>query len=169
MTTVSTSPLEQVIRQAGEGWIIDYFEPKAEAMNHIRHVLDKVNKLGHERLGENAPDLSEAALVSEFQHHRSQLKGFFQALGGTRTPDMLLMAWRVMQGMRIKNVQLAYHLQESFQMRVILESEYGEDDESYESTNVNDFTLFRHIGIHEINGRPVLDGFYPLKVRESVS
>ena len=25
--------------------------------------------------------------------------------------------------------------------------------------------LFRHVGIMEINGKPVFDGFYPLKIK----
>jgi hypothetical protein len=157
--------LEEAIRQAGEGWLIDSFAPPTEAMNHIRRALAAVEQRAQERFGENAPDFREVAVVEEYRRHPSQVRGFFQALGGTSTPDMLLMVWRIIQGMEIKDVQLAYHRKNVFRLRVILESPYGEEDAPYESIKINDFTLFRHIGIMEIDHLPVFDGFYPLRVR----
>jgi hypothetical protein len=78
---------------------------------------------------------------------------------------MLLMVWRIIQGMEIKEVQLSYLRQETFGVRVILQSPYGGEDAPYISSNINDFALLRQIGVHEISGRPVFDGFYALKVR----
>jgi hypothetical protein len=166
MTTSTTSPLESAIRQAGEGWILDSYAPPAEAIEHVRGVLAKAHQLARDRLKGNAPDLSESAIVADFQRHALQVKGFFQALGAARTPEMLLMAWRIIQGMSIKDVQLSYRMQESFKLRVILVSPYDVEDPPYESTDINDFALLRHIGILEISGWPVFDGFYPLRVRE---
>ena len=103
-------------------------------------------------------------MVAEYRKHPGQVKGFFQAIGVTRTPVMLLMVWRIVQGMEIKEVQMSYRLKEEFRLRVILESPYGDLDLPYESSEVNDFALFRHIGIMTIGDRPVLDGFYPLRV-----
>jgi hypothetical protein len=78
---------------------------------------------------------------------------------------MLLMVWRIIQGMQIKDIQILYHRQQSFKLRVTLESHDGDDDEIYESEKIQDFALLRHVGILEISGKPVLDGFYPLKVQ----
>lgn len=78
---------------------------------------------------------------------------------------MLLMVWRIIQGMEIKDVELSYSRQHSFQLSVTLESPYGETDPPYSSTNIQDFSLFRHVGTMEVRGRPVFDGFYPLKLR----
>ena len=94
-----------------------------------------------------------------YNRYPLKVKGFFQVLGGTRTPDMLLMAWRIIQEMEIKDIQMDYRRQDHFQIRVILESPYGEEDELYESTVIQDFALFRHVGIMEISGKPVFDGF----------
>jgi hypothetical protein len=164
MSSALTSPLEEAIRGAGEGWLIDWFAPPNEALNHIRRVLAEVHRRAQERLGADAPDLSEPAIIKEYQRHPSQVKGFFQALGGTRTPDMLLMVWRIIQGMEIKDVQLTYRRREHFHVRVILESPHGVEDTPYESDRINDFALFRHMGIMEVGDAPVLDGFYPLRV-----
>ena len=78
---------------------------------------------------------------------------------------MLLMAWRIIQGMEVKAVQMEYSRQKSFEVRVILESPYGEQDAPYTSTRIHDFALFRHIGVLEISGNPVFDGFYALNLR----
>ena len=78
---------------------------------------------------------------------------------------MLLMVWRIIQGMEIKDIQLSYQRQQTFQVRVVLQSPYGEEDEPYHSSNIHDFALLRQIGIHEVSGRPVFDGFYALKLR----
>ena len=164
MRTLQAQTLEAVIREAGEGWLIDRSSSPAEAVNRLLRTLDAVGSLARERLGGEAPDFSEAAIVAEFQHRPAQVRGFFQALGGSRTPEMLLMVWRVIQGMEIKRIDLAYERQQACELSVILESPYGVEDEPYRSTNANDFTLFRHIGILEVSGRPVFDGFYPLRV-----
>jgi hypothetical protein len=165
MSATVASPLEQTIRQAGEGWLLDDFTPRSEALDHLRRVLEDVHRRAQERLGAGAPDLREAALVEEFRRHPSQVRGFFQALAGTRTPDMLLMVWRIIQGMEIKNVQLSYQRKRLFRVQVILESPYGEEDAPYESDRIQDFALFRHVGIMEMDNAPILDGFYPLRVR----
>jgi len=169
MSSPSPSSLEAAIRDAGEGWIIDWFDPPSDAINHLRRTLEEINRLGRQRLGSGSPSLSEATLVSEHGRNPQRIKGFFQALGGTRTPEMLLMAWRIIQGMEIRDVQLSYSRRNSFLLRVVLESPSGEQDPPYESTNIQDFALFRHIGILEIDHRPVFDGFYPLRVREKVT
>ena len=39
----------------------------------------------------------------------------------------------------------------------------GGEEESYESSNSDDFSLFRHFGTMTVDDRPVFDGFYPLR------
>jgi len=169
MSSPSPSSLEEAIRDAGESWIIHWFSPPSEAIDHLRQVLAEINELGRQRLRSGSPNLSETSIVREYGRNPQRIKGFFQALGGTRTSEMLLMAWRIIQGMEIRDVQLSYRRRHSFSVRVVLESPYGEEDPPYESTNIQDFALFRHFGILEIDRGPVFDGFYPLRVREKVT
>jgi len=77
---------------------------------------------------------------------------------------MLLMAWRIIQGMEVKDVRIQYQRQENFEARVVLESPLGEEDCPYVSNDIFDFSLFRHMGIMESAGRPVFDGFYVLRL-----
>lgn len=166
MSTSAPSTLEEVIRRSGESWLIDSFGNAEESIRHLRQTLESVNRLACERLKDDAPDLSDAAILELYQQHPLKVRTFLQALGGTRTPDMLLMAWRVIQGMEIKEVSLSYQRQKDFRLRVVLESPDGEVDEAYDSSNVHDFALLRHIGAMTVDGQPILQGFYALRLKD---
>lgn len=165
MSTSILSTLEEAIRHSGEGWLIDTYAPPENAMSHVLQTLAAVQHEAQMRLGGDAPNLSEAALLHEYRRNPNRVRGFFQALGGTRTPQMLLMVWRIIQGMEVREIQLRYQRQQAFEVRVVLESPYGEQDAPYVSQNIHDFSLFRHVGIMEIGGAPVFDGFYALRVQ----
>jgi hypothetical protein len=164
MSRATPPGLEETIRRSGEEWLIDWSVSPSEAMAHIRQALAAVDRQAKERLGGNAPELSEASLVHEYQKSPQRVRGFFQALGTTRTPEMLLMAWRVIQGMEIKRVELDYLRGQSFRAQVVLESPYGGGEETYRTEDINDFGLLRHFGILTIDGRPVFEGFYPMRL-----
>ncbi len=167
MSTLQATTLEEAIRQSGEGWLIDWHVPKEGAMGHIRKAIDQAYGRARDRLGASAPNLSEQSIVAEYNRNPQRVGGFFQALAGTRTPDMLLMAWRILEGMEIKEVQLAYRQREMFHVRVVLQSPYdGSQDAPYESSNIHDFALLRHFTVGESGGRPVFDGFYALRVAD---
>ena len=166
MTTDTPADLEKVIRQSGEGWLIDWYKPRSEAIDNIRRTLAEVDRRAKARLGGDTSDLTELALLEEYKRNPLRVKGFFQILGSSCTPDILVMAWRLIQGMEIKKIDLEYQRQTSFQMRIILESPCGAEDHPYISSDVNDSKIFRHIGIMKIETAPVFDGFYPLRVRE---
>lgn len=163
--TAATLDLEQAIRRAGGGWLIDSFADREAVVTSIRERIVQVNALAQRRLGTRAPDVSEQELVAAYNRYPAKVKGFFQALGGGGSPEMLLMAWRVIQGMKIKKVDVAYNRRLDFRISVILESPYDGEDEPYESSSIHDFALFRHVGVMEVDGRPVFDGFYGLKLK----
>jgi hypothetical protein len=167
MSVSSSATLEDVIRLSGEGWIIDWFVPREKAIDHIRDTIASVSCRAKERFGDRVQPPTEEVLVDEYRRNPARMRGFFQALGGTRTPDMLLMVWRIIQGMEIKEVRLDYQRALTFELRVVIKSPGGEEDKPYVSDNIHDFALFRHIGILEIDNRPVFDGFYALRIRES--
>ena len=93
--------------------------------------------------------------MAEYERNPQKVRGFFQALGGTRTPEMLLMVWRIIQGMEIKDIQLSYQRQQAFEVRVVLQSPYGEEDAPYARRTFTTLPCCAD-GIHEISGRPSL-------------
>ena len=75
---------------------------------------------------------------------------------------MLAMVWRRLQGMEVGEVEMKYTLQKQFMLRVKLLSPDDGRVESYASDDIDDATVFRHLGIMKMDGRPVFDGFYPV-------
>jgi len=159
----NTHTLEESIRDAGEGWLIEMYAPPEEAISHIRQTLADVYTLARKKLGGNAPDLTEKSIISHYNRYPLKVKGFFQVLGGTRSSTILLMAWRIIQGMEVKQISLTYERNVSFALQVTLQSPYGDGDEVYESDKIQDFSVFRHIGTMEVSNQPVFDGFYALR------
>lgn len=167
MNVQAPANLEEAIRESGEGWLIDSFAPPSQAIAYFRLKLETIQSRATELLRTGAPELTESSLVREYARNPYRVKGFFQALGGERSPDMLLMAWRIIQGMEIKEFHIDHRRQESFEMTVVLVSPNGDQDPPYRSTNARDLALFRHIISLEVSGRPVFDGFYALRLKDS--
>ena len=165
--STSSITLEDVFRQSGARRLLDRFDSPAAAIAHVSKKLQDVNEEAKRRLGANAPELTETILLSESARNSQHVRGFLQALASASTPVMLLMAWRIIQGMNVQEVQVTYFRQRQFEVHVVLEAPNGETDPPYISSRIHDFALLRHIGIIEISGTPVLDGFYALQVRES--
>lgn len=165
MSQTVEGELESVIREAGEGWLLDKFSPPSQAMPSMIRTLDQVQLVARERFGGNAPTISASSIVAEYNRNPLKIRAFLQALTGTRTPEMLLMAWRILQGMQITSVELKYTLEQCFHLEIRLRSPYGQEDPPYVTHSIFDFPLLRHLGSMELGGRPVFDGFYPLKLR----
>lgn len=164
MTTSTSRTLEDVIRDSGEMWMLDQFPSREQGLNHIRTTIEAVRQAAHAR-GLSAQKMpSEEGLVREYGRNPAHVRAFFQALSGTCTPQMLLMVWRILQGVSIKAVNLSYGYQGSFSASIVLQAIDGTNDPPYESTDIFDFALFRHLGILKIDGKPVLEGFYALQL-----
>lgn len=152
--------LEDLIRDSGESRLIDDHVPKAEAMPRVRRLLSDAQACAVARgLGASVP-LEESAIIKEYVRNPANVKAFLQALRITSTPEMLLMVWRIIQGMEIQTIKASYERQASFQLQVVLRSPYEEKDERYESSIGGDLRLLKHVGVFEIDRKPVFDGFY---------
>jgi hypothetical protein len=115
---------------------------------------------------------SEETLIAEYDRNPHKVTAFLQALVSTRSPQMLVMAWRVLQGadiqaidMKYENLRPAWPLRNpQFEMRITLSALEGESPEVYESSDVFDATVLRHFGLAKANEQPLFDGFYPLRL-----
>jgi plasmid stabilization system protein ParE len=151
--------LEAVIRDAGEGWIVDWFEPPSAAVKYLQDLLGRANERICERFGSGEEPITDAHIVREYRRSPHKIHAFIQALGATRSPDMLVMVWRILHGVQISSVNLNYRFENEFHLKVILGSR--EDSfEEYESNDIDDASLLRHFGIMKMSDRPIFDGFY---------
>jgi hypothetical protein len=162
--------LEDLLRANGLAWMIEVYHPADKVLAGLLELLDRVGVEYQRRLGHKV-SFSPCQLQAEAQRNPHKVKAFLQALGISNSPEMLVMVWRILQGASIREVSMTYTERKGFVIDVCLaRPSDGEDSlEQYRSADVNDVTLLRHFGIATINGKPLLEGFYPLSVKaESV-
>jgi hypothetical protein len=162
MSAAPAPGLEELVRQAGEGWLLDGQSPREGAVARLRAVLADADAHLRATAGAGGPGIDEESLRAEFERSPHKARAFLQAVGETESPGMLAMVWRLLQGMEVGEVEMKYTLQKQFMLRVKLLSPDDGRVESYASDDIDDATVFRHLGIMKMDGRPVFDGFYPV-------
>ena len=166
MTSKSPAILECLLRDNDLGWMIDMYAPRDRA---IPVLLDQLARLSDEFRSRFKYEVSFApeTLRAEAERNPHKIRAFLQALGVSGNPDMLLMTWRILQGLTIREVTMSYREQESFHLSVTLARRGQEQDEleTYGTNDINDAALLRHFGITTVDRRPLFDGFLPLRKR----
>jgi hypothetical protein len=166
MITEASAVLERLLRANELGWMIDRDASPGEVIPALLERLDRVASEYHGRNGVAVPFTPEA-LEAEAEQNPHKVRAFLQALGASPSAAMLVMVWRILQGLSIREVEMTYREQEAFRLTVILAGQGDGQEvlEVYRSQDINDAALVRHFGIATISGRPLFDGFYPLRVK----
>lgn len=162
MTTRAMTNLECVLRECDLGWVLDWFDSQEQALDGLRSTLEQAAVVYREQHHDDFVD--EEELPAAYRRDSEKIRAFLQALVATRTPDMLVMVWRVLQGLDIHRVEMNYCSGEAFMLRIVLRSP-ADEEETYESNDVDDAALLRHFGITKMYGRPLLAGYYPLHLK----
>jgi hypothetical protein len=164
MTPEYPAVLERLLRDNDLGWMIDMYARPDRA---VPDLLEQLTRLTAEFQGrfKYAVSFAPETLRAEAERNPHKIRAFLQALGATGNPDMLLMVWRILQGLTIREVKMSYREQQSFNLDVILARPGTEGDEleAYRSNDINDAALLRHFGITTVDNRPLFDGFFPLR------
>lgn len=164
MSQDSAAVLEQLLRDNDLGWTIDLPPSKEQALSHL---LDRLDKAAAEYLRRIQVEISfePAALAAGAEKNPHKIRAFLQSLLTTRSPEMLVMVWRILHGLSIREVEMKYQEEVMFSLVVVLVPPGAGPDEleSYRSEDINDASLVRHFGISTINGKPFFDGFFPLR------
>jgi hypothetical protein len=166
MTTESPAILERLLRDNDLGWMIDMYSPPDRAVPFLLDQLDRLTAEVRSRFRDEVSFAPET-LRAEAERNPHKIRAFLQSLGASRNPDMLLMVWRILDGLSIKEVTMDYREQESFSLNVTLARPGAEGDEveAYRSNDINDAALLRQFGITTVDGRPLFDGFFPQRKR----
>jgi hypothetical protein len=166
MSDAVADPLEDVIRKAGEGWMIDWYAPKEGALPRFREVLRRANEWGQHRFGANAPQLTPESLVANYRGNPHKIRAFLQVIGSTESPQILVMVWRILQGMNIDAIRMEYEEAQPFHLYVRLASPYGET-EDYESNDIDDAVILRHLGTIKMGDHGVFTGIHALNLTKN--
>lgn len=162
--------LEALLRTNDLASMIDVWHPADKVLEGLLNLLERVASEYRRRFGPRVV-FSTEELDAEAKRNPHKIKAFLQALGISNSPEMMVMVWRILEGSRVREVNLAYTERQRFLLDVCLApTGDGEDAlEHYRSTDINDATLLRHFGVAIMNGQPLFEGFYPLNVSEDFS
>ena len=166
MIPESAAILERLLRENDLGWMIDMYAPRDRAVPVLLEQLAKLTAEFAKRF-KYAASFAPETLRAEAERNPHKIRAFLQALGASGNPDMLLMVWRILHGLTVREVAMSYREQESFRLNVTLAQRGPERDEleAYSSNDINDAALVRHFGITTVDHRPLFDGFFPLRKR----
>lgn len=164
MSDVSADPFEAMIRESGESWLIDWYSPRDDAIPHLLEILHDADAAARKRFGAGAPPLTPDSLIAEFARNPHKVRAFLQVIGSVGSPDILVMVWRILQGMNIALIQLEYAESAAFHLYVDLASPESGTLEKYESDNIDDAVILRHLGIIKMGAQATFDGFYALNL-----
>ena len=161
----SSAALERLLRNAGLGWLIEEQTNPGQPRQLVPRILKQLEAVETEyrkRIGIPV-SFSPETLETEAAKNPHKVRAFLQAMRASASSTMLVMVWRILQGLSIHSVDLKYRGRQEFALTVILAR--SEDDpgarEIYESTDIFDAILIRHFGYGTICGEPVFEGFYP--------
>lgn len=164
MSTGHATGLENLLRANDLGWMIDLHAPPERAVETLSKRLSAAERELQARLRCKEPLCSES-LEAAAVGNPHKVRAFLQALAASGNPTMLVMVWRILQGLSIDAVRMEYGARDSFSLTVRLARsayEEGADPEIYETRDIADAALLRHFGIAKVDGRPLFDGFFPM-------
>ena len=164
MTVQSPMILERLLRDNDLGWLIDMYAPSERAIPFLLGQLDQLAAEFQNRF-RYAVSFSPETLSVEAKRNPHKILAFLQALGVSGNLDMLVMVWRILQGLTIREVSMSYQELQTFHLRVTLCKSGQEADEleTYDSRDINDAALLRHFGITMVDNQPLFDGFFPMR------
>lgn len=171
MSTESPAVLERLLRSNGFGSLIDPQTNPGQANQLVPQILERLERVEAEyykRIKVSVPFAPEA-LEKEAAQNPHKVRAFLQAMRASQSPEMLVMVWRILQGLRIHSVDLQYRELEGFRLTVFLAREEGAEGprEEYQSRDIFDVRLLPHFGCGTVCDRPLFEGFYPFPVRDN--
>ena len=122
-----------------------------------------------ERLGDNGPRLTPEALIEMSARNPHKVRAFLQVMGSVASPQILVMVWRILQGMGVAAIRMEYDADGAFHLYVRLSSHRvgGTPGEEYESSNIDDSVVLRHLGRVKMGDKGIFDGFYALNLKST--
>jgi len=161
MSQQSTEVLERLLRVNKLEWVLDIFGPSDRFLPNWIKQLNEAAAEYHARFGVSLSFTPET-LEAEATKSPHKIRAFLQAICVASSPVMLVMVWRILQGLKIREISMAYRERDSFELIVRLARPEAEQDqmEEYKSRNVSDANLLHHFGTGLIDGKPLFHGFY---------
>lgn len=144
-------------REAGLSWYADWMSKHKDCELEVESLISGFNA---EYIRRFSIDNTFTDLIKRLSSH--QRKAVLQAFVSTHSPFMIVMAYRIVMGARIKSVSLNYESEDHCQLKVTLSDKAAPD---YQSNDIHDATVLRHFGVLTMDNKPIFDGFYALNLQ----
>lgn len=157
----AATKIEELLLERGFEWAMRIYSPPNEAAAHYADKLSDLAKfLSGKGIGESAPSLDNLIKLKDSNPYK--FDAFLEALVTLRSPEMMAAAWRMIQGMQVQALEMAFKNAESFSLTVSLKSPYAET-EQYSTADIDDMTFVRHLMKSKSGDRPIINGFFALR------
>jgi hypothetical protein len=160
MIRTSTNPnkVATAFESTGCTWVLKRSDRDVILAQAAREIDEFIAAYTERFKGAEPPD--PFALV---EANPDKAAAFFQTFTGVLiSAEIRVMAWQLIMGWEINSVQFSYDRGKEASFRIDLDSPppLPVQTERFESRNLWDYQVFRHIGLLAINGKPILDGYY---------
>jgi hypothetical protein len=161
LTVTLADQFEAMIREAGEGWLIDCYAPREKSIPHLLAVLARADETASRRLGADAPRITAEALIDQYAGNPHKVRAFLQVMDSVGSPLMLVMVWRILEGIKIEAIRMEYDAGGQFHLYFKLSpSSTGGAPDEYESNDIDDAVILRHLGTMQMGNQGAFEGFY---------
>ena len=156
--------LRAAVRASGELWLLGLLPDERASLRAVRRRLDAAYAAHADRYPDLLPGeaaFDDATLLAEASDNPHKARAIFQALGAS-SPDIVALVWRVLDGDAIAAIDLHYRQEDAFTLDVELVGTLTGRATRFRSTEIEDATLLRHLGIMRMGDKPLFDGYYAL-------
>jgi hypothetical protein len=102
--------------------------------------------------------------IADYSSNALRVKAILQAAAFKCSANMLAMMWMVELGARLSTLDVSFHSRTDFLLTVSLTLPSSGATVEFESAEIWDLAVLRFVGIAKADSRPVLEGFYPMRV-----
>ncbi len=159
MSKEQAAVLERLMRASNLGGVLDAHPPADRLLGYLLTLLERVGAEYRARF-DGAFDLD--VLNAEWPRNPHKVGAFLQATRESRSPEMLVMVWRILQGSVIEDVKMTYQNRKFFELVVQLTDPGSNAKEEYKSVDIFDARLLRHFGMASAGDQPSFNGFFSL-------
>jgi hypothetical protein len=149
-----SATLESLLHAAGVGWLLQ--EAKDTRLTQILNEMDELSTYLRDRQLSQTPDLLQEAATEP-----TELRPLVQLFASPTSTTIRAMAYCVLRGADIQSVSFEYRLEQVAKLRIELSHPHARGSTiEFESDNLWDAEVLRHVGMMKRGGRPVLHGYY---------
>lgn len=156
MQAEQTRALRQLFDSAGVGWALEG-DVEAEAHRHLRE-LEAVEAEYQRRL---STPLSPR-LLDQLVADSEALAPLIQAFASPISAPIRVMIYCILKGADVRRVRYDYEHERRSHLVIDIELPTGQAL-SFESEELWDAEVLRHLGMTKRGGRPVLEGYYAFR------